>query len=656
MKKLFTIDDFMVAFIAALGYGFGENIAKLLGWPALAGVAASFVLGIALEEIIGAVIFSQSVQKKPVYRVITFVTILSIVVAAQFISVRFMGVSMLEYIVEESEYVIVLPVIGFVVNLLIRAYHIWKIRRLYGDGSKGYVFEVTKEDIEETNRQNQPILGEYDKDCAVKTRTGIYVGEKQDEIINFYGIPYAKPPVGSLRWKAPEPLPSSEAVFEAVNFGASAIQVEHSGSIVKYHRQSEDCLYLNICTGAEKSGAKKAVLVLFHNLDFSSGGTVDPLLYGDNLVRNNPDIVFVSFNYRLGIFGFIDFTEIPGGEVCPDAVNLGLRDQVAALQWIKENIAAFGGDPDRITVAGFESGATSICLLAASGQARELFKKAFIFNGSPADVYDSPEASRALAKNLLKETGTSTMEELMQLNTQSLKEAAQKLWKDMCAPTCDGTWIPSDVYAACREGAASGIRFIIGAAHREMQVNRSFIGDRKFEDLLSATAVDMKRELDPSFAKAIQEYMKAQTDASTVLEAGSKLAGQWNTLCIYRFAVSLSAGGNNVHFMYWDEEPVIEKLGSGSVDAAASLLGNDEALQMYGSVMSEDLSSVLQLLLVKFIKGNALQLYQNEITGVDAFDWKAFPKALIVSDGSLQCGAIEDRLTEVFNPDTENSV
>ena len=90
--------------------------------------------------------------------------------------------------------------------------------------------------------------------------------------------------------------------------------------------------------------------------------------------------------------------------------------------------------------------------------------------------------------------------------------------------------------------------------------------------------------------------------------------------------------------MYWDEEPVIEKLGSGSVDAAASLLGNDEALQMYGSVMSEDLSSVLQLLLVKFIKGNALQLYQNEITGVDAFDWKAFPHALIVSDGEIRLG------------------
>ena len=145
----------------------------------------------------------------------------------------------------------------------------------------------------------------------------------------------------------------------------------------------------------------------------------------------------------------------------------------------------------------------------------------------------------------------------------------------------------------------------------------------------------------------MQAYIGEQAAASTALEAKSKLVEQWNALCIYRGAVKLAEGGNKVHLMYWNEKPLIENLGSGTVDAAAALLGNGEALQMYGSVMNADLSETLQCLLQKFINGNALQLYANEIKGVDALNWKAFPQALIVSDEKLQCARIEDRLTEV---------
>ncbi|MCR4640401.1 MAG: carboxylesterase family protein [Lachnospiraceae bacterium] len=209
--------------------------------------------------------------------------------------------------------------------------------------------------------------------------------------------------------------------------------------------------------------------------------------------------MFVSFNYRLGIFGFIDFSEIPGGEACPDTLNPGLLDQIAALKWIRENIEAFGGDPDRITVLGFEAGAACILLLAASGQVKGLFRRAVIINDSPISAYDTPEASRILEKDLLKETQTSTMEELFQLKTEVLKDAAQRLRQNMCAP----------------------------------------------------------------------------------------------------------AGGGN--------------LGSGTIDVIAALLGNSDALQ----------------------------LYHNEIAGVDAFDWKPFPRALIASDGQLKCDMIEDRITEI---------
>ena len=99
--------------------------------------------------------------------------------------------------------------------------------------------------------------------------------------------------------------------------------------------------------------------------------------------------------------------------------------------------------------------------------------------------------------------------------------------------------------------------------------------------------------------------------------------------------------------MYWDEKALIENLGSGTADVLATLLGNDEALQMYGSVMNADLSEVLRTLLLKFVSGDALQLYRNEISGFDGLDWKAFSMALIVADGKLTCDTIEDRITEV---------
>lgn len=647
MKKLFTIDDFMVAFISALGYGFGYTIPMHLGWPELACLVACFALGIALEEIISKIVFSKTVQQKTVNRVFTYVAILLVFLIAEFVSTRLLGTSLMEDLEEEFAWVVGLPILGLIVNLLIRGYRVRKIRKRYGNGSQGYVFDVTDKDIEEVNRQNQSIRSEYDTDCAVKTRTGVYVGEKYKKTLIFTGIPYAKPPVGALRWKAPELLPSSDDVFEAKNFGASAIQVEHKGSIIRHHRQSEDCLTLNIAAGAKKTDAKKPVLVLFHHGDFTYGGAVDPLLYGGDYVNAHQDVVLVSFNYRLGIFGFIDFSEVPGGEACPDALNLGLLDQIAALKWIRENIGSFGGDPERITVLGFESGATCICLLAASEQAKGLFQRAFVFNGSPESAYDTPDASRALAKALLEETNTSTMSELLHLDTEALKNAAQRLWMNMCAPTCDGKLIPKQVYEAYRKGAASGIEFIVGITSEEMQVIRSSVGGKNYEDAVNAAVDNLQGDLDSSTAEAVRAYIEAQTAASSELEAKSKLVGQWIALGVYRVASMLSQGGNKVHLMYWDEKALIENLGSGTADVLAALLGNGEALQMYGSVMNADLSETLQALLLKFVSGEAMQLYRNEISGFDGLDWKAFPQALIVSDGKFACDTIEDRITAV---------
>ena len=224
MKKLFTIDDLMIAFVAALGYGLSFEIPKNLGYPEWLSGVICLIVGLSLESIVEKIVFSEAVQKKTLNRVIIFAAFIITFLAAQYFSVWLMGVSMIEHLLEVYVYIVGIPVIGFVFSMLIRWYKAHKIRKLYGDGSKGFVFDVSSEDIEEVNQENKAILGEYDSDCAVKTRTGIYVGKKEKSHIAYLGIPYAKPPVGYLRWKAPEPLPSSDSVFEAKNFGASAIQ------------------------------------------------------------------------------------------------------------------------------------------------------------------------------------------------------------------------------------------------------------------------------------------------------------------------------------------------------------------------------------------------------------------------------------------------
>lgn len=652
MKKLFTIEDFVIALVTALGYGFCFEIPKIMGYEMWLCVVICLVGGMLLETSGRRIVFSRAVQKRPALKYLVFAAFIFSFGAAQQIATT-IGIDVLEYVKGQYLYVIIPPLLVFAFSKVFRRYRIRKIRQRYGDGRKGFVFDewLEKSFVDEVNQQNHAIHGAFDVNLAVKTKTGCFVGTKWKDSLYFCGIPYAKPPVGTLRWKAPEPLPESDGVFEAGYLGASAIQVDYEGSLLKHHRQSEDCLTLNICIPAKKRDAqKKPVIVIFHHGDFSYGGTADPLLYGAHFNKIYPDAVGVTFNYRLGLLGFIDFSEVPGGEAYPDALNLGLLDQIAALRWIKENIAAFGGDPERITVMGFESGTLSIGLLAACEQAKGLFQKAFIFHETPLAAYGTPEKSRILAEKLLQETSSTTMEELLRLKTERLKEASQKLALDMSAPTRDGKLIPIDVYAAYQQGAASGIEFIIGIANDEMQIYKSFVGEQKYEGFITEELASILTYLDtvhPAGVQAVKDYIEKQTALSSALEAKAKVVEQFYALGTYQYALKLAESGNKVHLLYWDVKPLIENLGSGTVDVVAAFMGNCEAVQIYGNVLNQDIAETLQTLFRKFKNGEELRLFNNEIKGIGAIDWQEFPQALIVSEKEFRCGPIVDRLTEV---------
>ncbi|MBR4467107.1 MAG: carboxylesterase/lipase family protein, partial [Clostridia bacterium] len=237
--------------------------------------------------------------------------------------------------------------------------------------------------------------------------------------------------------------------------------------------------------------------------------------------------------------------------------------------------------------------------------------------------------------------------ELLQLPTEQLKAAAQKLWQNVTAPTCDGKLIPADVYEVYRSGAVSCDEFIFGIPSNERQVYKSFVGAKKYEDFILGRTDEIISYLDAGTANAVNAYIQEQMTMMPEIEAKAKFFEQWTALCIYYGAKELSIGGSGVHLLFWNRKPLIKNLGAGTIDVAASFLGNLDASLMYGNVMNFDLSDMLQLFLKKYAGGDRMQLYKNEIKGIKAIDWDGFPQALIVSDEGVHCGPIEDKLTEI---------
>jgi carboxylesterase type B len=197
----------------------------------------------------------------------------------------------------------------------------------------------------------------------VATRSGRLEGETYGGGVRFRGIPFAKPPIGALRFRAPEPPDPWSGLRDARDFGPSAPQIGPVNRVIRSligaagSRQSQDCLYLNVWT-PKCDGARRPVMVWIHGGAFILGSGSTSLYAGERLATRG-DVVVVTINYRLGALGFLSWKGFaPGSDVPP--ANLGLRDQIAALGWVRDNIEAFGGDPGNVTVFGESAGAMSI--------------------------------------------------------------------------------------------------------------------------------------------------------------------------------------------------------------------------------------------------------------------------------------------------------
>lgn len=216
---------------------------------------------------------------------------------------------------------------------------------------------------------------------VVQAPAGALRGEALGEVNAFRGIPYAQPPLGERRWTPPAPLAPWTGVRDAKDFGPACLQIAMpAGSIygLELTRYSEDCLTLNVWTPANAKGA--AVMVWIHGGAHRIGSSAEPMFDGAALARRG--IVVVSVNYRLGVLGHLAHPALSAESPAGVSGNYGLLDQIAALAWVKKNIAAFGGDPAKVTIAGESAGATSVYYLMAAPSARGLFARAIAQSGS----------------------------------------------------------------------------------------------------------------------------------------------------------------------------------------------------------------------------------------------------------------------------------
>lgn len=304
--------------------------------------------------------------------------------------------------------------------------------------------------------------GNYDKSLAVKCINGTFVGKRSDGVVAYKGIPFVgQQPVGELRWKAPVDYVADDGIYEAYYNGKSPCQAEYIWQIASYYVQGEDCLYLNVWKAEGSYATTKPIIVWIHGGAFEVGGTSEPREEGCNFIRENPDVILVSIEYRLGIFGFLHLSHLPDGADYPDAQNLGIMDQMMALKWVHENIAGFGGDPNNVTIMGESAGAGSVTLLPLIAGSHQFFNKVIAESGSPAFTR-STEQAIACTNELMAELGCKTVADLQKLDVKKFVTTAANLLDLRVWAERDGGLLPLHPYEAYANGAAKDIKILHG--------------------------------------------------------------------------------------------------------------------------------------------------------------------------------------------------
>ena len=352
-----------------------------------------------------------------------------------------------------------------------------------------------------------------------QTTAGRIQGALEDDLTVFRGVPYAAPPIGDLRFRAPQPHPPWDGVRDATEFGPIALQegMDALDALLPSppQPQSEDCLYLNLWTpGLDDSS--RPVMLWIHGGAFTLGSGSEPLYSGANLARRG-DVVVVTINYRLGALGFLH-------EPALGETNFGMRDMIAALRWVRDNIANFGGDPDNVTIFGESAGGAAVACLLVSPEAQGLFHRAIgmstagdhgiLFDGTQPTT-DQLYAQLGLDKPSAEQLRSLPASDL--LAAQAAVEAAafealEEMWSVRLpfGPIVDGTFLTQPPLAtAAAASAARGIPFLSGNPDEEMKLIRAMMPP----EVLSQSDVMARLEQIPGGAQRVYDaYRTARAD------------------------------------------------------------------------------------------------------------------------------------------------
>lgn len=486
----------------------------------------------------------------------------------------------------------------------------------------------------------------------VACENGVMLGKAEDGVVSFKGVPYAKPPVGELRWKAPRAPEPSNAEIECFDFGHTALQYEWPSEPASYTPRSEDCLTLNIWEreGTICSEEPKPVMVFFHGGAYGWGGTADPTYNGQNFAKAHGDVILVTCNYRLGLMSFADFSQIEGGETYTE-INLALRDHIAALEWIRKNIAAFGGNPANVTIFGESAGAWSVTALVLSPKARGLFRRAIAQSGEVA-VRDR-KAAQEYADFIMEASGAKNMRDLLAIPGDEWirLDRENHIADECCYVVSDGDIIPDDLDKAIQDAAKSGVQLILGSNSDEWNYfkedSEGATGEEKFASWVEGMDEildDARADLDEEGKSAIDELLEYEaalvpgeyaTDAAVkaALAKSAFVSETWRYE-ILDYADRFADAGGDIRVYLWTIPSTRDDMYKSAVHAVelAYLFNNPEDGIYTGRIDSEAAAKAQQAW-INFAK-----------TGdptVDGVVWKPYDTAardtMVIQTGKWEC-------------------
>jgi para-nitrobenzyl esterase len=409
----------------------------------------------------------------------------------------------------------------------------------------------------------------------VKTANGMLEGTDQSGVRAFRGVPFAQPPVGDLRWREPQPVKNWQGVRKAHTFGPRAMQLPLFGDMgFRSDGISEDCLYLNVWTPAKAATDKLPVMVYFYGGGMMAGDGSEPRYDGESMARHG--IVTITVNYRLTIFGFFTHPELTRESPHKASGNYGLLDQQAALQWVQKNIAAFGGDPSKVTIAGESAGSFSVSAQMASPLSKNLIAGAIGESGSLLGfrpVTPLKEAEK-IGVEFASTVGATSLADLRAMPAQALLEATAKPGTPRFSTVVDGYFFPrspAEIFAA---GQQAKVPLLVGWNSQESG-HQGIMGK---EALTRANYEAAVRRLYGNDAEAILKVYHAAADAD-VEQVATALAGdRFIGFSTWKWSDLHSQTGGKPVYRYMYERPRPEMRAE---------MGNVEAGLAGGIVKSE---------------------------------------------------------------------